>query len=240
MGASTAVAGIADLAAYEGRYSEAIRILQQGADSDLTAHMSDNAARRLVSLAELEVERGQKSAATAATEKALSLSQAMQIRFLAARIYVEVGEAKALKLANGLSSELAAEPQAYGKIIAGMVAAKRGDSQLAIKSITEANTLLDTWIGRFELGRAYLTAAAFAEADSEFERCANRRGEAIELFLDNVPTYAYFPRVYYYQGRVRQEMKSTGFADFFRAYIGVRGQSGEDPLLREIRQRPGQ
>ena len=89
--------------------------------------------------------------------------------------------------------QLTSEPQAYGKIIEGLIALKRKDANEAIKQITAANNLLDTWIGRFELGRAYLEAGAFTEADSEFDQCMKRRGEAIELFMDNVPTYAYFP-----------------------------------------------
>jgi eukaryotic-like serine/threonine-protein kinase len=67
-----------------------------------------------------------------------------------------------------------------------------------------------------------------------------RRGEAIELFTDNVPTYAYFPPVYYYQGRVREGMNSEGFADFYKTYLSIRGQSPEDPLVPEIRRRIGQ
>jgi len=103
-----------------------------------------------------------------------------------ARVYVEVGQLeKAQRLATALSSELASEPQAYGKIIEGVSAVKRGDARQAIKPITDANNLLDTWIGRFELGRAYLEATAFTQADSEFDRCFKRRGEAVELFMDN-------------------------------------------------------
>jgi hypothetical protein len=67
-----------------------------------------------------------------------------------------------------------------------------------------------------------------------------RRGEAIELFDDNVPTYAYFPPLYYYQGRVREGMKSEGFADFYKTYLSIRGQSSEDPLVPELRHRVGQ
>jgi hypothetical protein len=36
-----------------------------------------------------------------------------------------------------------------------MMALKKKDAKEAVKQITAANTLLDTWIGRFELGRAY-------------------------------------------------------------------------------------
>ncbi len=67
-----------------------------------------------------------------------------------------------------------------------------------------------------------------------------RRGEAIELFDDNVPTYAYFPAVYYYQGRSRQGMNSAGFADFYKNYLSIRGSSTEDPLVPDIRRRLGQ
>jgi len=121
-----------------------------------------------------------------------------------------------------------------------MAALKRSDSRQAIKDITDANRLMDTWIGRFELGRAYLEAEEFTQADSEFDGCIKRRGEAIELFMDNVPTYSYFPAAYYYQGRVREGMKSEGFADFYRSYLDIRGQAGEDPLLPEIHRRLGQ
>jgi hypothetical protein len=46
--------------------------------------------------------------------------------------------------------------------------------------------------------------------------------------------------VYYYQGRVREEMKSGGFAGFYRNYFSIRGQSSGDPLVPEIRRRIGQ
>jgi eukaryotic-like serine/threonine-protein kinase len=78
------------------------------------------------------------------------------------------------------------------------------------------------------------------EADSEFDRCVKRRGEALELFMDNVPTFGYFPPVYYYQGRVREGLKSAGFAESYRNYLSIRGKAAEDPLLPEIRRRLGQ
>jgi len=125
-------------------------------------------------------------------------------------------------------------------LIEGEIALKNGNSQMAIQRFTEANNLLDTWIGRFDLGRAYLEAGKFVEADSEFDRCLKRRGEALALFLDEEPTYAYFPPVYYYQGRVREALNATGFANSYRAYLAIRGSSKEDPLLPDVRKRAGQ
>jgi tetratricopeptide (TPR) repeat protein/predicted Ser/Thr protein kinase len=241
MGASMAAAGLADLAAYGGRFADALRLLEQGATADLEAKRPENAAKKFAALAHTQLLRGQKGPAVAAADKALAYGQSIQVRFLAGRIFAESGEtAKAQKLSASLGSELQAEPQAYAKIIEGKSALKQGDSSRAIKAFTEANKLLDTWIGRLELGRAYLEAGLFVEADSEFDRCIKRRGEALELFMDNVPTYAYSPLVYYYQGRVREGLKSPAFAESYRNYLSIRGQAGEDPLLPEIRRRLGQ
>ena len=237
-GASTAADGLADLAAYEGKYAEAARILSQGAATDLAAKMSDNAARKLAALANAEELQAHRASALAAIGKALAGSQATPIEFLAARIYVAEGDLpKAQKLATILSAQASSEPQAYGRIITGMSALQRKDTDDAVKQITAANNLLDTWIGHFELGRAYLQAGAFKEANSQFDECIRRRGEAIELFDDNVPTYASFPAVYYFQGRAREGMKSPGAADSYRSYLSIRGQSSDDPLVTEIRQK---
>jgi hypothetical protein len=57
--------------------------------------------------------------------------------------------------------------------------------------------------------------------------------------LDKDPTFGYLPIAYYYQGRVREEMKTAHFADSYREYLKVRGESTEDPLVREVRKRVG-
>ncbi len=240
-GVSIAAAGLADLAAYQGKYAEAARILGKGAQDDLAAKMTENAARKYVEIGTMEELQGHHAAALSNISKVLANSPSIQIKFLAANIFVDAGDLpNAQKLATSLSSELSSEPQAYGKIIDGRIALKRKNPNDAVRQITDANNLLDTWIGRFELGRAYLEAAAFPEADSQFDQCMRRRGEAIELFMDNVPTYAYLPLVYYYQGRVREGMKSEGAADLYKTYLSIRGESSEDPLVPDVRHRIGQ
>jgi tetratricopeptide (TPR) repeat protein len=240
LGASQAASGLSDLAAHEGRFSDAVRILEQGAAADLTAKNTDRAAAKFASLAHVHLQRGQRSAASAAARKALLNSKSVAIRFQAARALAEAGDiAEARPLIDGLASELQAEPQAYAKIVEGELALKGGDPRQAIKILTEANTLLNTWLGHFNLGRAYLEAGAFVQADSEFDTCLKRRGEALELLLDGEPTYAYLPPVYYYQGRVREALNSARFAESYRTYLSIRGQSKEDPLLPEVRRRAG-
>jgi eukaryotic-like serine/threonine-protein kinase len=239
-GASLAASGLADLASYDGRYTEAVRLLETGAAADIAAKNPEGAGAKYAAIAQVQLARRQNALALAAATKALTLSQDSVVRFLAAQTYIEAGEpAKAQKLATGLGSEPQSEAQVYGKILEGNLALKRGDKSEAIKSLTDANNLLDTWMGRFELGRAYLEAGLFVEADSEFDRCIKRRGEALELFMDNNPTVGYLPMVYYYQGRVRDGLKSSGAAESYRQYLNIR-QAGEDPLVPEIRRRLGQ
>jgi eukaryotic-like serine/threonine-protein kinase len=240
-GASLSNWGLADLALYQGRFADAVRMFEKGASSDLAAKNNDSAAEKFATLAYTQLYMQRKAPAIAAAEKALANSQSVKVRFLAALVFAETGQQeKAQKLATGLASEVQSEAQADAKIIEGDLALSRKDAPQAIRSLTEANTLLDTWLGRFELGRAYLEANAFGEADSEFDQCFKRRGEVLSLFMDDVPSYGYFPPVYYYQGRVREGLKSAGFADSYRNYLNIRGQAGEDPLLPEIHRRLGQ
>jgi tetratricopeptide (TPR) repeat protein len=204
----------------------------------LTSKNVDRAASKFAALAQVELLRGRTRAGIAAADNALANSNAVKIRFLAARALVEGGEAvRARPLIASLAAELQAEPQAYAKIVEGELALKNGDPRQAIKVLTEANALLDTWLGHFDLGRAYLEAGAFTQADSEFDRCIARRGEALSLLLDEEPTYAHLAPVYYYQGRVREGLKTAGFAESYRAYLTLRGQSKEDPLVGEVRRR---
>jgi tetratricopeptide (TPR) repeat protein/predicted Ser/Thr protein kinase len=236
---SDAAAALADVAMYEGRFADAARMCEKGAGDDLGGRKPDRdaAATKLWMLAHAELLRGRKAPALAAAKKALELSKAFHTRFAAAQVYAAAGELDtARQLASGLNSELQLEPQVYGKLIEGEAALQEKNAQAAVKLFTDANNLMDTWIGRFDLGRAYLERQAFVEADSEFDRCIKRRGEALSLFLD-LPTYGVFPPVYYYQGRAREGMKSAGFAESYKKYLNIRGKAADDPLLTDINRR---
>jgi tetratricopeptide (TPR) repeat protein len=237
-GASLATSGLANLALYEGRFTEGAKILEKGVDDDLAARNTAAAADKVLMLAYANLWRGDKRAAAAEVRRAIALRQSAKVRFLAARVLVEAEETVlARQIASGLGSEIHAEPQAYAKLILGEIELKSHNPNQAIRLFTEARNLLDTWIGHFDLGLAYLEAGAFGEADSEFDRCLKRRGEVLELFMDDMPTYSFLPAVYYYQGQDREGLKSNGFADSYRTYLSIRGQSKDDPLVAEIHRR---
>jgi tetratricopeptide (TPR) repeat protein/tRNA A-37 threonylcarbamoyl transferase component Bud32 len=238
LGASYAASGFGDLAAYTGHYAEAARVLKQGAADDMARNASDRAAAKYAALAAVELARARPAAAVEAAQRALSLSQILRIRFLAGRVLAQAGApAAATGIAKALEQELPAESRAHGKLVEGEVALAGGDVPRAVALFEESIGLLDTWIGRFELGRAYLAAGALPQADSEFDRCSTRRGEALALFLDEEPTYALAAPLDYYQGRVREGLGDANFAEAYQRYLALRGEAGEDPLLEEVRRR---
>jgi tetratricopeptide (TPR) repeat protein len=240
VGASLSASGLGDVAMLQGQFADAVRILRRGAAQDLAASNADRAAAKLIAVSNAELSRGRSRAAVDAAAEALKNSSAVKIRFLAARAFLQAGDTKrAQPIITDLTAELQAEPQAYAKILEGDAALQAGNARAAVKALTEANALLDTWIGHFDLGRAYLAARAYTQADSEFDRCLTRRGEALALFLDEEPTYAYLPNVYYYQGQVREGLKTAGFAESYRKYLEFRGASTEDPLRDDVRRRAG-
>jgi tetratricopeptide (TPR) repeat protein len=240
-GASMAASGLGDLAVYEGRFSDAARIFQEGATADLAAKFVDQAAMKLALLSQVYLNQRNDRAAVTAADEALMHSRAPSIRFLAARTFVETGNTnRARQEAMTLASELENEPQAYAKMIDAEIALKAGDARQAAALLQEANKQFDTWIGHFDLGRAYLqTEGAEARADSEFDECLKRRGEAVSLFIDEVPTYGYLPAVFYYQGLARQKIGTSGYRDSFKQYLSIRGNSSEDRLVKEVRSLAG-
>ena len=240
LGASYTASGLADLALYEGRLSDAVALFTKGAAADLASKDPDRAANKFAALAYTLALRGQKKAAAAAAERALANSDAPKIRFLAARAFVDADAVtRARTLAASLASELQAEPQAYAKIIEGDIALTGGDARQAAKSFTDANALLDTWIGHFDRGALTWRSARSRKPIRSSTAAIKRRGEALSMFLDEEPTYGYFPPVSCYQGRVREGLKNAGFANSYRLYLGIRGQSREDPLIADVRRRVG-
>jgi len=135
-----------------------------------------------------------------------------------------------------LSKELYNEPQAYAKIVDALLALQAGDAPKARTLLQDANKQFVTWIGNFDLGRAALAAGATTQADAAFDQCLNaRRGEALSLFVDEEPTYAFIAPAFYYQGRSREALKNARFAEPYREYLRLRDMSREDPLVGEVR-----
>jgi len=237
-GASLSAMGLADLALAQGRATDAIPILEKAIETDLENRSPEAAAAKLAALADAQRRIGHGAAALAAADRAVATNRGAGVLFSAARVYLETGkEAKALSLADELGRRLEPDPQAYAALIRGEAHLLRGNPREAIRSFEESKKIADTWLVRFDLGRAYLEAGAFTEADSELEQCVKRRGEVMAIFLDDVPSFRYLPSVYYYLGRAQEGLKSPAALDSYKAFLAIKTNGGGDPLIADARRR---
>ncbi len=236
-GASLSAMGMADLALYGGRLTEGVALLERGIAGD-RAGKNAGAGPKLAALAGAFVQLGKQPEAIQAAAQAAAESREVRVLFETASVYLESGRAaEALELAKVLDGRLEPDPQVYARIIRGMEQLRRGDKQGALLVLQSGQKILDTWLGRFSLGRAYLEAGKFTEAHSQFEQCLKRRGEATAVFLDDVPTLRYLPSAYYYMGRAQEGLGSNAAADSYRSFLAIKGQTNEDPLIADARRR---
>ena len=237
-GLAMAGAGLADVALYRGRMDDAVAILDKAVSTDLAAQDPDSAADASATLASTFAALGKMPQALASAGKASAASKDEGVIYRAAQVYLLAGqEPKGLQLVAPLGQRLEAEPQVYAKLIAGEAQLKRGNARDAIGTFQDAQKLSDTWLGHFDLGLAYLAASAFTEASSEFDVCLNRRGEATSVFLDDVPSYHLLPPLYYYQGRAREGLHSSGAAESYKAFLAIKEQGSGDPLVQDAQRR---
>jgi serine/threonine protein kinase/tetratricopeptide (TPR) repeat protein len=168
LGASYAASGLADIAAFQGRYAEAIAILSKEAADDLGTGDTARAAMKYATIAQMQALRGDEKAAITWADRALQANKSMKVRFVAARALVYAGAlAQAREVAREIATDVLTEAQTHARIIEGMAALQEKDAGRAVTILAEANRLRSTWIGQFELGRAYLGAEMYPQASSE-------------------------------------------------------------------------
>jgi serine/threonine protein kinase/tetratricopeptide (TPR) repeat protein len=238
-GVTWACIGLADLALYEGRLDDAIAILSEGIRSDVEKNRKFYTNPKYRMLAQAYLLQGKKTEAVEAAEKAIEIYSGGETKFAAAQICMEAGqEDKARSIAADLAREVQDVHQAYAKLINGCLAMKRGDVTSALKLCDEAQSLVDTWLGRYNLGRGYLEAGAFAEALSEFEKCQRRKAEALSVFLMDFPTFRYLDSLDYYMGRAMEGSGSPAAKDSYQKFLDIKANADPGhPLVQDAQKR---
>src|SRR6266545_2229787 len=232
VGQSMASIGLADVALYQGATADAVPILKDGVDRDLADKRTDAANRKLATLAAAIADAG------AAEKIVASGTHDQHALYTAAHVLLENGQEKrALAVASQLTAQLEPELQHYGKLLEGEALLKKGQAREAITKFEEAKRLADSWLLRFDRGRAYLELGAFTEAETDFENCVKRRGEATALFLDDVPTFHYFPPIYYFLGRAQEGLHSGNAIDSYKQFLSLKTKGDGDPLVADARRR---
>ena len=238
-GRTLAATGLADLALYQGRLSEAVEILEAGIAFDLENGQNYDAAEKSIMLAQAYILQEKKDLAVNFASQAVDISDEPDVLFSAAQIYLSAGQKQeARDLAAELDRKPQPEPRLYAKLIGGELSRSRGDIGNAVSLFHEAKDIIDSWIGHLFLGRAYLQAEDYTAAYSEFETCLKRGGEAASVFLNDLPTYHYLPPIYYYLGRAQEGLGSEAASDSFNRFLKIKEKDdGSDPLVQDARRR---
>ena len=237
-GASEAVLALGDLALYQGRFHDAAQGLQKGIVSDLAQKNGTSASVKLIVLASAQLNMKQRNSALKSAAQAITSDGDESVLYGAARIDVEAGDtAAASVLAKRLDERFEPEPRALAKLIAGELQMADGKLHDAVSSFEDGQKLADTWLGRFDLGRAYLAAKLYPEAENEFDVCLKRRGEASSVFLDDEPTVRYVPPVYYYLGVAKSGLHSATARDDFSTFVTMRQHGDAEPMMSDAKRR---
>jgi tetratricopeptide (TPR) repeat protein len=123
-------------------------------------------------------------------------------------------------------------------MIEGEIRIHAGQYVEAVDELNAAQKHADVWLVRYALGLAYFQGGHYPEAISEFEKCRERRGEAMAVFLDDLPTVRYYPPLLYWLGRAR-EMQKLDARPQYEEFVRIREGATGDLLVADARRRSG-
>jgi len=237
-GSSFAMAGLADLAAAEGRITDAIATLDKGIAGDEAGKNMSRAAGKRVTRGEMRFAKRDTAEGVRDIRAALDATTDQIVRSSAGLALARMGNKDAEAIAASLEGRLEADFQAYGKLIRAELALATGQARAAVDFARAAGKLADTWLGHVILGRAYLELNAFPDAHTEFETAMKRQGEATAIMMDDVPSYRYLPVVHYYLGRAQEGIKSAGAAQSYKTFLGfVKSDEAASGIVADARSR---
>jgi serine/threonine protein kinase len=239
-GRTLAAAGDADLALYEGRTTEAIGVLEAGVAEDLRSGNVSAALFKQIALAEAYATTT-RARAIAEAHRAVERNRQPFVAVPAALVLIDAGRiADASAIAGELEKSLQAPTRAWGGLLRARIALAENRTVDAVEALRAAQKLADLWMIRFTLARAYLDAGQAAEALADFELCSKRRGEAMSLFFEDLPTFHYLAVLPYWLARAQEGVGLTAQAtQNYETYLAARAAAGDDALSADARRRLG-
>ena len=225
---SLAKIGEADMMMFQGRYAEAEATLLDGISIDEAENNRRALLIKRAALADTYIAQKKRDAALDVL-KTLAAAGSSEVHLVpVAASYIQLGQIdEAAAIAAQLSQMLQPQSRAYGLIIEGMIADQREEFPVALDHFRNGLSLADLWYVRLNMGITYFHAGRYVEALSEFEACEKRRGEAVAMFLDDVPSVRYLAPLPYWLGRANQELGITDVAaENYRLFLS--NQSNRD------------
>lgn len=234
-GELTGLLGLADTAMYSGDFATARAYLEDSIAQAGAAGSQYYQSTSYIALADAYMLESNAAAALESLRAGLDISTGLSRRVPAALTYLATADtASAATIADLLAKSLQPQSRAYARLIEGLIALDKGEKVEAINLISSGVRLADLWLLRYYLGKAYFEAGHFAEALDEFMTCDTRKGEAMAIFLDDLPTYRYMATLPYWLGRSQQELGMREAAtDSYTAFLALRPSGG--PMADDAR-----
>jgi tetratricopeptide (TPR) repeat protein len=238
-GATLATTGHADLALYEGRIDEAIKTLQAGMAEDARTGNNTAEVAKQVALLEAYGFSQNRTRAIAEAQSVLTKNRQPSAAVPAALALVEAGRvSEAVPVAAELEKSLQPSTRAWAGVIRARIALADKRTVDAVEALRAAQKLADLWLIRFTLARAYLDAGQHAEALADFELCLKRRGEAMSLFFEDVPTFRYLSPLPYWIARAQEGVGMRAqAAQNYDTFLATRRAAPNDPLVVDAQRR---
>jgi eukaryotic-like serine/threonine-protein kinase len=238
LGASLSSMGLADLAMYHGRWTEAEGLLEAGIASDEDARAADPAAMKMVALSAVYEAQNKSALAVQHARRAIAVSRQPAILVPAAKAFVRAGlSSEAAAISRELDDTLQTQNRAYARIIDGNIAVADRRFAAAVDAFRAAIKLGDVWMARFDLGVAYVEAGHYAEGLAELDACIRRRGEAAAIFLDDVPSVRMLAPLAYWVGRAQEGTGQQAAAvASYKSFLAIRNDAA-DPLVEDAKRR---
>jgi hypothetical protein len=130
-----------------------------------------------------------------------------------------------------LDKSLVLETRALGLTLLGEIQLIENDVRGAVSTLQQSLKIADTWMTHYILGRAYLLGQDFQLADTEFDKCESRKGEATAVYIDVLPRWRLIAPLYYYTGLTRSALKRATAADAFRTFVELKKGGDEKSSL---------
>ena len=232
--------GEADIAMYQGRNRDALRILEAGIAADLKSGDALDPRPKYVALAEAKLAMGDRSGAAEAALKAIQGTRQESVLVPAARVLLDVGRQEdAERIAADLENRLQRQTLAYAKLLDGEQSLRRNRLASALEALRDSAKRNESWFAHYALGRTYLQAGQFAQALQEFDWCFKHKGLAGDAFIADSSTLRYFAPVQYWLGRAQQGLGSIDAAQRNYREFGALRQNADppDPLAADAARR---
>jgi tetratricopeptide (TPR) repeat protein len=233
VGEARGVLGLADMALYEGRAKDVAAMLEKTLEGALPL-----GPRKQAMLAEALLAQGKKPAAIVTATKASEASGSAPVRVPAALAALAAGDgALADAAVKDLDAKVTDEMSAYARILEAEKLLRAAKPQDAVRKAQESVKSLNLWLGQYTLGRAYLDAKMFPEAQKAFENCLTRGGEVTAVFMDDFPSMRYLAPVHYYAGVAAMGIGGGG-KEALQRFLSIRQYADAgDPLVADAKKR---